>query len=312
MQSERNFIDPAVLAGISDLMLLARTVVDGFRAGLHRSMNFGASVEFAQYRPYVQGDDPRFVDWDLYARTDRLHTKQFHDETNLRCILLLDSSASMVFTSGGVTKFHYGRMLAACLAMLLHQQNDAIGLIGFHDSPDLYIPPRNSKPHLRRLLVELNDLAPSGQTDLPKALEYLGSILPLRSLVIIISDLLQPADEMIDYLKLIKAKQHDVSIMQISDPAECSFDFAKSMTFADAENESELFVVPEQFRSEYLENRKRHFEKIRRECLSVEIDLEEFVTTEPLDRALYHFIQQRTQRGKTMRARIHHPAAGGR
>ncbi len=306
MSNEYSLIDPIVLSNIDDLMLLARTVVDGFSTGLHRSGRFGTSIEFAQYRPYVQGDDPRFVDWDLYARTDRLHTKQFQEETNMRCTLLLDCSGSMDYASGEITKFAYARMLSACLAILLFRQKDAVGLIGFEEKLKLYIPPRISTPHLRRIFVELTHLHPEGKTDIAKALEYLGNVMPSRGMVILISDFLQPSDEMLHYLKLLKAKRHDVILFQISDPAEQTFPFQRSMTYIDAESDQELFIVPESVRDEYLQNRNHHFQTIQNECISSEIEIEEFITTDPLDRVLHKFI--------TSRARLFHSYAnrGGR
>ena len=311
MQNEYNVIDPIILSRISDLMLLARTVVDGFTAGLHRSASFGSSIEFAQYRPYVQGDDPRFVDWDLYARTDRLHTKQFQEDSNLRCVFLIDCSASMAYASGEVTKFQYARMLAACLTMLLIHQKDTVGLIGFQHDINVYIPPRKSPQHLRRILVELDQMNPKGKTDIGKVLQYLGDVLPSRGMVVLISDLLYPADEFLQYLKILKARHHDVLICQISDPAEQSFPFDQSKTFIDAESENEQFIVPDSVRAEYLENRNRHFDEIRNECLAVEMDLEEFTTSEPLDRALHYFLMRRIRTCMASSGRRNRAVTGG-
>ena len=174
MQQALQFIEPSELAKITDLQLLARIVVEGFMVGLHRSPQSGSSIEFAQYRPYTAGDDPRFVDWNLYARTDRLHIKQYQEETNVRCAVALDCSASMDYGSGAVTKFHYARMLAASLAMLLHHQKDAVGFISYHEGLRPYIPPRNNARHLRRILVELDNIQPGTTTETAKALEFLG------------------------------------------------------------------------------------------------------------------------------------------
>ncbi len=312
MQNEYNFIDPDVLLRMNDLLLMARTVVDGFTTGLHRSAGFGSSIEFAQYRAYVQGDDPRFVDWDLYARTDRLHTKQYQEETNLRCTLLVDCSASMGYASGAVTKFDYARMLAACLAMMLYRQKDAVGLLGFERELKLFISPRYSSQQLRRIFVELNDLVPSGETDIPAALHYAGDVLPLRGVIILISDLFQPPEELLHFLKLLKARRHDVLIFQISDPAEQTFPFEQSMTFLDAENEKELYVVPHSVREEYLKNREQHFSGIQRECLATEIDLEEFCSAEPLDRALHYFLMRRNRTVYAAAGRRNRMAIGGR
>lgn len=291
-----NFIDPAQLLRVGDLQLLARTVVKGLGIGLHHSPTSGSAIEFAQYRPYAQGDDSRAVDWRLYGRTDRLHIKQYQEETNMRCTILLDCSGSMNYGSEGVTKFQYARMLAACLAMILSAQKDMIALVAYHHDLKVYIPPRNNPRHLRRILLELDGLEPAGATDTAGALRYLGDVLQPRGMVILISDLLHPVEETIDHLKSLCARRHDMIVFQISDPVEQSFPFDKSVIFVDAEDDRRQFTIPDQVREEYLDNRRRHFDLIRQECLSVEIDLREFSTSEPLDQALHHFMKRRGHR----------------
>ncbi len=291
-----NLIDPEQLLRVRDLQLLARTVVSGLGIGLHHSPNSGSAIEFAQYRPYAQGDDPRSVDWRLYGRTDRLHIKQYQEETNLRCTLLLDCSASMNYGSGNVTKFEYARMLAACLAMILAGQKDLVGLVGYHQELNAFIPPKNNPRHLRRVLVELDGLQPEGLTDTAGALSYLGDVLQPRGMLVLISDLLHPVEETIEHLKSLCARRHDLIVFQISDPAEQSFPFDRSVILVDAEDGREQFTIPDQIRDEYLENRRRHFDLIRHECLAAEIDLEEFTTSEPLDHALHYFMKRRSHR----------------
>lgn len=293
MASPTQLVDPAQLVRISDLELLARTVMEGLMAGLHRSPHSGSSIEFAQYRPYAQGDDPRKVDWKLYGRTDRLYLKQFEEETTLRCTILVDCSASMDYTSHAVTKFNYARMLAASLAMLLHRQRDAAGLVAYHEQLLTYVPPQAAKHHVRRIMVELDGLKPQGPTDTARALHYLGDVLKPRGLVVLISDLLHPLDEMLEHLRSLRARRHDVIVMQISDPAEQTFPFDHTVTFVDAETGREQYTVPETVRAAYLENRKNHFDRIRAECLAWEIDVTEFTTSEPLDRALHFFLNHR-------------------
>ncbi|MDK1020352.1 MAG: DUF58 domain-containing protein [Candidatus Hydrogenedentes bacterium] len=292
-ETSLQIIDPEQLAKIADLQVLARTVVEGVMPGLHRSPHSGSSIEFAQYRPYTQGDDLRNVDWKLYGRTDRLHIKQYQEETTLRCTLLLDCSASMDYASAGLTKFDYARMLVACLAMLLHRQRDAAGFIAYHKELLQYIPPLSNALHLRRIFVELDNLEPQGTGDTAGALHYLGDVLKPRGMVVLVSDLLHPMDEMIEHLKSLRARRHDVVVLQISDPAEQTFPFDKSATFIDAESGDEQYAVPEAVRDNYLRNRREHFDSIRRECLAHEIDIAEFTTTEPLDRALHFFLQHR-------------------
>ncbi len=295
MQNDLHFLNPDQLAGVADLQLLARRVVEGFLAGLHRSPHFGSSIEFAQYRQYVQGDDPRFVDWGLYARTDRLHTKQFHEETNLRCSVLLDASASMSYASGKVSKLHYARMLAACLAMLLVRQNDSVGLSTFQEAVRVFLPPKNSPRHLQRIFVELANVETGGQTNLVNAIQHACETLPTRSMVILISDLIDSGHDISTYIRLLRARRLDVLVMQISDPAERDFSIDKSSLLLDPENQREQFVVPDEMRDQYLENRKRYFDAIRTACIGMQVEIDEFDTSEPLDRALYFVLKQRQQ-----------------
>jgi uncharacterized protein (DUF58 family) len=312
MQQTLQLIDPTQLARIKDLELLARTVVEGFMAGLHRSPRSGVSIEFAQYRPYVQGDDLRYVDWKLYGRTDRLYVKEFQDETNMRCSLLLDCSGSMDYASGAVTKFQYARMLVACLATILSQQKDEYGLIAYHERLVTHIPQRSDRLHLRRVLVELENLMPSSSTDTAGTLRFVGDILAPRGIVVLVSDLLHPVEEMIDHLRSLRARRHDVIVFQISDVAEQTFPFERSATFIDAENMAERFAIPEIVREEYLENRRKHFEMMRRECLAAEIDLQEFSTSEALDRALTYFMRHRSRGLQTSSHSSRRGRGGGR
>lgn len=295
MRQATQFIDPAQLHRVSDLELLARAVVEGFLTGVHRSPYSGASIEFAQYRPYVQGDDPRFVDWKLFGRTDRLHLKQFHEETNMRCTILLDCSASMDYGSAGLTKFNYARMLAASLAMLLSRQKDAPGFIAFHDEIISHIPPSAERRHARRVLVELANLEPARSTAAAPVLRFLGDVIKPRGMVILISDLLHPMEEVLEQLKSLRARRHDVMVMQVVDPAERDFPFELTSTFVDAESAEEQYAVPEIIRREYLDNRNAHFDALRAACLGAEIDLAEFDTREPLDHALLAYVRRRNR-----------------
>lgn len=290
-----NFLDPVDLGRIADLQLIARTVVAGLHAGIHRSLHTGTSAEFAQYRSYAQGDDTRFVDWRLYARTDRLHVKQFHEEHSLRSTLLLDCSASMGYGSIDITKFKYARMLAGCLAMLLSNQNDAVGLVAYHDELKTYIPARRRPAHLRRVLAEIENLRPGGGTDTAATLRTVGDILPARGMIILISDLLHPIDEVEAHLRSLRARRHEVIVFQISDPAETTFPFDRATTFVDSETGVERFAIPDTVRTTYIENRKQHFDRIRTACAESEIHIEEWTTTMPLDLALTSFIHRRSR-----------------
>lgn len=293
MSATTRFPDPAELVRVTDLELLARTVVDGFRAGLHRSAQKGASIEFAQYRSYSQGDDLRYVDWRLFGRSDRLYLKQSHEDTNLRCTFLLDRSASMGYASGPVAKFDYARMLIASMALLLHRQNDSIGFMAYHDRVDPYIPAKAEPRHFHRLMVALAQAGAGGTSSTGDSLRYLGQVLPPRGMIVLVSDLLHPPEETLDQLRSLRARRHEVLVFQISDRAELTFPFDRAGTFVDAEGAGERYAIPELVRAQYLENRRRHFDRIRSECLGAEIDIHEFVSDEPLEFALQAFLMRR-------------------
>ncbi len=296
MHNFYTYLDPAELARIADLELLARTVISGLQGGAHRSIHCGASVEFAQYRPYAQGDDVRFVDWRLYGRSDRLHVKQFQDERNLQCTVLLDCSASMDYGSGDVSKFRYAQMLAACLVMLAASQGDDVGFAAYHRELVAHVPARRRDGQCHRVLVEIDNAKPAGATtDTAGILRVMGDVLPARGMVVLIGDLLHPPDEMILHLRSLRARRHDVLVLQVSDLAEQTFPFDRAMTLVDAEGDREQFAVPADVREAYLKNRARHFEGIRAACLASEIDIEEFVCSEPLDEALHRFLHRRNR-----------------
>jgi uncharacterized protein (DUF58 family) len=226
-----NLLDPAALMSIRNLELRARTVVEGFWHGLHRSPYHGFSVEFTEYRPYSSGDDPRYLDWRLVARTDRYFIKKFEDETNLRAHLLIDHSRSMTFGSRGYTKADYANTFAATLAYFLSQQGDAVGLLTFDEAVREYLPARNRRGHLRQLMLSLEKEPGGAATDLVAPLKRCAELVRKRGLIVLVSDLLAPIEALETNLALLTASGHEVLLFHVLDPAELSFDFTAAAPF---------------------------------------------------------------------------------
>lgn len=292
------FIRPEVLARIANLDLLARGVVEGFVAGLHRSPYKGLSTDFVEYRPYIPGDDLMHVDWKLYARTDRYYVKEYEDETNTRLTLLVDVSRSMDYASGEVTKRTYAAYLAAALAHLALRQRDAVGLVRFDDDVRTYIPPRGARSHLHAVLQALDDDAPGAPTDLGKPLHLLAERLPPRGLVILLSDLLDDPDRLADGLRHFRFRGHEVVVFHLLDPAEVHFSFDEMVEFEDLETGERVLVEAEAAREHYLAELQRFTEAVRSACGALGADYHRIVTDQPLDFALFEYLAGRARRSR--------------
>ena len=251
-------IDPQALFAIRDLELRARIVVEGLWSGLHRSPRQGFSVEFTEYRQYTQGDDLRYLDWKVLARTDREFIKKFEDETNLRCLLLVDASRSMQFGSGDVSKAEYARTLAATLGYFLLHQRDVVGLGLFDSELREYLPARWRPGQFRRLLALLAKESDGDATDLGKALEQAAKLNPKRSLILLLSDFLSPPDSWKRSLGQLVAAGHDVRAIQILDSAEFNLDFGKAAQWEDLETGDRLYIDPSEARSDYKASFEAH------------------------------------------------------
>jgi uncharacterized protein (DUF58 family) len=297
------FLDPAALMSIRNLELRARTVVEGFWHGLHRSPYHGFSVEFTEYRSYSPGDDPRYLDWKLVGRTDRYFIKKFEDETNLRCHLLVDHSKSMTYGSRTYTKTDYARTLAATLAYFLAQQGDATGLLTFDESVREYLPARHRPGHLRQLMLALDKPAAGAATDLAAPLRRLAELVRKRGLVIFISDLLAPAETLEAPLALLTAARHEVVVFQVLDPAELSFDFSAASRFLDVETGRDLFLEPTLARRDYQRRLGEHLTAVRAICQRLGVSHVQLSTAQPLELALFDFLKSRADRGKHVRRR---------
>jgi uncharacterized protein (DUF58 family) len=291
------FLDPAVIARLGTMELKARTIVEGFLAGLHRSPYKGFSVEFAEYRQYLPGDDLSTLDWKVYARSDRHYVKKFEEETNLECHLLLDVSASMSYRGGApMSKLEYGSVLAASLAFLMNRQRDATGLVAF-DERMVFRMPAGARPgHLHALLLALERLQPGTRSDVGRPLHQLAEALLKRSLVVLISDLLDDPDTVIKGLRHLKSRGTDVVVFQVLDPNELTFPFRGASRFKDLESADEIIAEPASARAGYLRELAGLTLRYDRELRGAGIDYVQIDTAQPLDFALLTYLAARARR----------------
>jgi uncharacterized protein (DUF58 family) len=296
-------VDPKALMAIRNLELRARVVVEGFWNGLHRSPYHGFSVEFTEYRQYSPGDDTRYLDWRLYARSDRYYLKRFEDETNLRCYLLVDQSRSMNYSSLDYSKFDYARTLAATLAWFLNGQGDAVGLFTFADRVRDYLPARHRHGHLRQLMLALEKESAGSATNLGEPLRRVAELVRKRGLIVLISDLLAPVDDLARDLGRLTAAGHDVVIFQVLDPNELAFSFDRAMLFQDVESEKDFYLDPEAMRPEYQRRLQAHTDGVETVCRKLGFAFHRVVTNQPLELALFDFLKSRRRRGKVIRRR---------
>jgi len=303
---QRSFLDPAALMRIKNLRLRARLVVQGFLSGLHRSPYHGASVEFTEYRPYMPGDDPRFLDWRLYARSDRFYLKRFEDETNLRCYLLVDLSRSMAYGSLPYDKAAYAKTAAATLAYFLSLQRDAVGLITFDAAIQEYLPPRFRPGHFHRLLVGLERSPAGTATDLAAPLEQVAKTARKRGLVVLLSDLLAPVETLETHLGYLRSQGQEVVVLRVLDPAEVTFPFQEAAMFHDVETGRELYIDPEGAKDRYQQRFTAHAQALRAACQRLGVDLYDLRSDQPLELALFDLVNSRMRRGRQVYRRQGH------
>jgi uncharacterized protein (DUF58 family) len=295
----QRFLNPEVLAGIRGLDLVAKTVVQGFIAGLHRSPDFGFSQEFAEYRAYTQGDDLRHVDWNVFARTERAYLKRYRGETNTQLMVLLDASASMGYGSAGVTKIDYARFLAASLSYLANAQRDVTGLIVFDDDVRDYVAPSSRHGQLLRLLHSIEKAEAGARTDFAKPFIHFQQFLKRHGLVAVISDFYEDPDAVLDALKPIRYRGNDLIVFHVLDPSEIDFPFDEAANFQDLETGERLPVVPETQRARYKELIADHVGRISKMCADNQIDYSMFDTATPLDYALFSYLSDRERLSRT-------------
>jgi uncharacterized protein (DUF58 family) len=288
------FIDPKVLARVSSLELIAKTVVSGFISGLHRAPYLGLSSEFAEHRPYMPGDDVRRIDWRVYGRTDRLFVREYQAETNANLTLVLDVSKSMEFASAGISKLEYGRYLAASLGYLSLQQRDRVGLITYDEDVVTWVPP--SVKHFDRVLHELDTARPERAGNFEKPLATIARTLGRRGIVALISDLYVEPKVLLDSLAELRYRGHDVLVFHILDPDEVELPSPQARQFEDMESGARLPVVQEQMRETYANAVHAHMETLHRQLGEHRIDYRFFDTSEPLDHALFEYLTERQHR----------------
>lgn len=296
-----SLIDPASLMVIKNLELRARVVVEGFWTGLHRSPYHGFSVEFTEYRQYSPGDDLRYLDWQLYARTDRYYIKKFEDETNLRCHLLVDNSQSMGYGSLSYTKAQYANTLAATLGYFLYLQGDAIGLLTFDEQIREYLPARNRTGHLRHLMLALEQPAAGSATDLTAPLKRIVELVRKRGLMVLISDLLAPIETLEKNLIALTASGHEVLLFHLLDPAELHFNFDRAALFHDVESGRDLYIDPAAARETYLAKLAAHNAAVQSICQKLGIGYHRLATDRPLEMALFDFLRDHSQRARLVK-----------
>ena len=292
------FVDPTILSRIGSLDLLARTVVDGFINGLHRAPYFGASIDFAEHRGYVAGDDIRRVDWRLFARTDRFYVKQYEADTNTNFVILFDISKSMGFSSGGVTKLEYGSYLAACLGYMAQKQRDRVGIVTFDSELVTYVPA--SAKHFNVVLHTLDRAKATRPGHLSEPLKLMAEHFKRRGILLLISDFYDEPDDILEAIKPLRFLGNDLIVFHILDPREVDFAFEEASTFEDLETTDQMPVVPQSFRDQYRQMINDHIETLRARFSEQRIDYALLNTAEPLDRALFSYLNSRE---KLMRVR---------
>ena len=291
------YYDPARLAKLGNLQLLARAVVEGYISGLHRSPFKGFSAEFAAYREYLPGDDLKHFDWKIFARSDRKYVREYEEETNMTCTILLDASGSMAYRSNGMSKLTYGSYLAAALTYLMVQQRDQVGLVVYDEKVRERIPPRSSPAHMKYVLDRLEQVAPKGRTGTGKSLHFIAESLKRRGLVVVISDLLDDQDAVMNAFQHFRHERHELIVFNIFDNAEIEFPFKGLIEFKDIETREKMQLRAEVVREAYCEKFNAFVERYRRDCTRSKIDYQLVNTATPFELMLAAYLRKREKSG---------------
>jgi uncharacterized protein (DUF58 family) len=293
MADKPNYFDPMTLSKVSTLLLRARYVVEGLISGLHTSPYKGFSVEFSEHRQYAPGDEIRHIDWKAYGKFDRYYIKEYEEETNLRCYLLVDASASMNYQSTSVSKFDYACYLAAALAYIMLNQQDLVGLVTFADGIGRQLQPRSSPGHLQAIIDSLEQTAPVGDTDLGRTLHHIASQLKRRGLVIVLSDLLDDPVAVMQGLRHLRYQKHEVLVFHVLDDDEIAFPFTQLTQFEDLEDDVRVITDPRAIAADYRQQIKQFIKEYETMCRRQNIDYTLFNTRTPLDKGLLKYLAWR-------------------
>lgn len=297
MSAVSRYLDPNLIQSLNHLALSARHVVEGTTTGQHRSPLKGASIEFRQHRFYAPGDDPRRLDWRVLARTDRPYVKEYDEETNLRCVLVIDASGSMAYAGNTGSKFEYAARLVASLSYLMLGQTESVGLAVTRQGLESYVEPHGGSPQLSRVIDALERAVPHGGSGLPAALHALAERLGRRALVIVASDLFVPVPPLREALAHLTHDRHEVIALQVLDPDELTFPFRTWTRLRGLEGEEARVVEPAVVRKTYLDNFRAHAAALRHACRTLGVESHRFTTDRPLIDALTHFLRHRAKAG---------------
>ena len=294
MPDSKRFLHPEAIRRIGRLELRARHIVEGFLSGMHRSPFFGQSIEFVQHRQYVPGDDLRHIDWKVWGRQDRLYIKQYEEDTNLRCSLVVDASESMLYGRGPLNKYDYAATAAASLAYLVLRQQDAIGLSVFDGGIRHRLPWRSSRKHFQAILQALQNNQPTAKTDLPRLLGEIAETFPGRGLLVLISDFLGCGPDLARGLGMLRSAGHDLLVLHVMDDDELDFPFNDPTRFEGLEAPLALACNPKALRAGYLEAVERILTTVRKAAAAQRADYLLVRTSQPLDAVLSSFLASRT------------------
>ena len=294
---KRKYLEPEMVARLSNMSLRARLVVEGYIIGQHKSPFHGFSVEFAEHRAYGPGDEIRHIDWKLYGKTDRFFVKQYEEETNLRSYILIDTSRSMEYKSNKISKLDYGNYLSAALAYLMINQQDGVGLTLFDNQIQTFIPPRSKPSHVNTILTHLDKIRSGKDTDVGIVLHEMAERIKKRGLIILISDLFDETGNIINGLKHFRHNKQEIKVFHVMDRKELNFDFSNRTKFKDMETDEQITTEPWKIRKIYQKAIQSYQDELRLRCREQKIDYVPLFTDQNLDLALNEYLKKRQRLG---------------